>query len=351
MRMYRLATLPVAAALVATGLLAPALAQSAGGGTGGPPPPGGTSYAHTIYSDITITGKPGGGGQGINVGQYTGPPCWIEPRFTGGNSWHKGDPIALTAGGDADEYWWWFGSVEPEFAPLSHNPGAAKLINDSFKKVQGDSGWWWVPAWITGNAGMACALGLVGQAGLNNGFLQFTPPGPPGDAQTGKINPLILREMARAAIILPRIHVQTNPRPSHNDVNLPLWVSVGYKGKRNPWAMASVHLPGGGSMWARVQASQPQVSLPSGIPNAKVYNHCGANGSKYDGDPTATPPCGVTFLAPSTGGPFPLTVTVRWTVQWRDSTPNQGFFPPAIKTRTDFITVREIQSINTNGNG
>src|SRR6266702_1820682 len=133
MRMYRLAALTVAATLAATalpalagpvgsGLLAPALAgQTSVGaalanGTGGPPPPGGGSYSHAVYSQVTISGQPGGSGsQSVNTGQYAGPPCWIEPRFTGANSWHRGDPVALTASGDADEYWWWFGAQEPAF--------------------------------------------------------------------------------------------------------------------------------------------------------------------------------------------------------------------------------------------
>lgn len=355
MRMYRLATLAAAAALAATALASPALARtSAGaaqaaplaGGTGGPPPPGGGSYSHAVYSHITISGEPGGSGQSVNTAQYPGPPCWIEPRFTGANSWHPGDPVALTAAGDADEYWWWFGAQEPAFAPTSHNPGASKLINDSFKKMQGHDGWWWVPAWLTGSSGMACALGLVSSLGLNNGFLQFTPPAHPGDSNAaGPINPLILRGMARAAITLPGIRITTNPPRAHGDVNLPVWVSVAYTGTRDPFERASVALPDGTTMWARVTASKPHVTLSTSA-SARVYNHCGATGSRYGGNPTAIPRCGVTFLAPSTGGPFTLTVTVQWSVTWTDSTPDQGSFPAAGKTRTALVTVREIQAIN-----
>jgi hypothetical protein len=346
--MFRVAALTAAAALAATALAAPALAQQAApGGTGGPPPPGGGSFSHAVYSHITIAGEPGGNdSQGINSGSYAGPPCWIEARFTGGNSWHPGDPVALTSTGDADEYWWWFGAQEPAFAPVSHNPGAAKLINDSFKKMQGHNGWWWVPAWLTGSSGMACALGLVSSMGLNNGFLQFTPPVHPGNSPNpGEINPLILRYMARAAIILPKIEVTTNPAPARADVNLPVWVSVAYAGMRNPFERASVVLPDGTEMWARVTAHAPRVSVSTSAP-ARTYNNCGATGNRYNGDPTAIPRCGVTFLAPSTGGPFTLTVRVRWTVSWTDSNGGAGDFPPAFKTHVDLVTVREIQAIN-----
>jgi hypothetical protein len=356
MRIRRAATLTVAAALAAAAL--PALAAAgqaravaAPAGSGGPPPPGGGgTYAHAVYSHIQIAGGPGGQGMTINTGDYSGPPCWIEPRFTGGNSWQRGDPIALTPAGDADEYWWWFAGQEPGFAPNAHDPQAAKLINDSFKKVQrsGGNGWWWVPAWLAGSSGMACALGLVSSLGLNNGFLDFTPPAHPGDSNNaGPINPLILREMARAAIRLPAITVTTNPAPARGVVNLPIWVSVAYQGNRHPSETASVPLPDGTLMWATVTAHNPAVQVTASTSSVRLYNNCGATGNQYNGDPTAVPRCGATFLAPSSGGPFTLTVTVRWTVSWRDYLGRAGAFPPASRSQPQLVTVREIQAVNT----
>ena len=155
-----------------------------------------------------------------------------------------------------------------------------------------------------------------------------------------------MRRPARAAITLPGIRVTTNPPRAHGDVNLPVWVSVSYTGKRDPYERASVGLPDGSTMWAQVVASKPHVTLSTSA-SARVYNHCGATGSRYGGDPNAIPRCGVTFLAPSTGGPFTLTVTVQWSVTWTDSTPASGSFPPAAKTRAALVTVREIQAINS----
>src|SRR5262249_34504322 len=51
------------------------------------------------------------------------------------------------------------------------------------------------------------------------------------------------------------------------------------------------------------------------------------------------------------GGPYPITVTARWTVRWSDSTGESGTFasppwPVPAQTGTTTVTVREIQAIN-----
>jgi hypothetical protein len=60
----------------------------------------------------------------------------------------------------------------------------------------------------------------------------------------------------------------------------------------------------------------------------------------------------VTFLAPSTNGPYSLTVQVSWRVRWRDNMGGGGVFqtppwPAPLETHTTLVTVREIQTINT----
>lgn len=367
MRTYRLAALAIASALAAAaalalagpvgpGWLATALAQRAAAqtlgaprGTGGPPPPGGGSYSHAVFSQVKITGDTTGGG-GISSSQYQGPPCWLEPRFTGGQSWQPGDPVAYTPAGDADEYWWWFGQQEPAFAPLAHDPGAAQLINRSFKRMQGKNGWWWVPAWLSGSSGMACALGLVGSLGLNNGFLEFTPPAAPAHGDNpGTIDGQILADLARAALALPHIVIHTSPGRSHpSEVNLPLWVWVTYQGPRSPTDTASVPVPGG-ILSATVKTSRPTVSLSVSTGSAHVYNDCGPAGTPYTSGATGLPPCGVTFFAPSRRDV--VTVTAQWTVSWSDSTGAGGGFasppwPLPQRGQRASVTVREIQAVN-----
>jgi hypothetical protein len=335
------ATLAVTAGLSVLAAAAPVLAGS------GPPPPGGGTYAHAVYSHITITGQ-GGGGPAVSTAQYFGPPCWLEPRFPGTRSWQPGDPVTLTAAGDADEYWWWFAQQQPQFAVgLGSSAQVRQEINRSFRRRQGGDGWWWVPAWLQGSAGLACAQGLVASLGLNNGFLEYTRPQvPPERNAPGLVNPLILREMARAALRLPGFTVATNPGPGRDDVNLPVWVWVRYTGPEQGSRTASVRLPSGALMWARVWTSAPTLAVSAGTAQARVYQQCGPAGSRYTGQAAALPPCGVTFLAPSTAGPYPLTVTATWRIYWADSTGAHGRFPPGVRVRTVPVSVREIQAIN-----
>jgi hypothetical protein len=137
-----------------------------------------------------------------------------------------------------------------------------------------------------------------------------------------------------------------------SDVNLPVWVWVTYNGSRSPADTASVPLPGGGVLSATVTTSQPRVSLSVSSPaQAQVAGNCGAAGSPYQGNAGATPPCGVTFLAPSTDGPYTITVTARWAVTWSDSTGDRGTFasppwPVPVQTGTVSVAVREVQSVN-----
>jgi hypothetical protein len=349
------AALAAAACLAGLGPAVAASAQGAAGHqAGGPPPPGGGTYAHTIYSKIDINGSGPGGGS-VDTGQYQGPACWLEPRFTGAQSWQKGDPQQpYNDSSDADTYWWWFATLEPGFpgGGLAHAPGGHKLVNDSFRKVQGNPGWWWVPSWLDTPGGLSCALQEVGSLGLNNGFLQLAPPSNSTSNAPGHIDGEILARMARAALRLPTISVQTSPPAARNDVNLPMYVAVSYNGNPHPSDTASVRTPGG-VLSATVTATRPTVTLSAGASSGQVrlYDRCGARGSRYTGNPRARPSCGVTFFAPSAGHPYLLTVTATWTVTWSDSQGNRGTFvtPPARRSVLVPVTVREIQSINGSG--
>jgi hypothetical protein len=150
------------------------------------------------------------------------------------------------------------------------------------------------------------------------------------------------------------MQVFTNPRAgSPSDVNLPVWVWVKYVGEpMRPTDTASVVLPGGGALSATVVTSPPKLSLAESDPaSATVYDQCGSTGTPYSGNPAATPPCGVTFNAPSTGGPYTLTVTATWTVTWTATNGQAGGFatppwPVPVRTQFQLVTVREIQAVN-----
>jgi hypothetical protein len=341
-----LATAAVFAALPSVGA-APAFAQRAGLA-------GGPGYAHLAYSSISITGNANPAGLSSPTA-YLPAPCWVEPRFTGANSYHKGDPQP-SPNGDADSYWWWFASQQPAlYGVLGRVPGLKQAVNRVFQSKQGGNGWWWVPAWVNaGVNGYACATGLVRALNFSAQYLEYLPPQTGGGDTPGHtIDGQILADLARAALTLPGISVHTNPAAgTPSDVNLPVWVWVTYNGPRSPADTASVPLPGGGVLSATVATSLPQVSLSVSSPaQAQVHSQCGAAGSPYRGNASAIPPCGVTFLAPSTRGPYTITVTARWTVTWSDSTGDRGTFatppwPAPVQTGTAAVTVREVQSVN-----
>jgi len=350
------ALLAAFAALAALSQGTPALAQGAAPAArqaAAAPAGGGPAFSHFAYSQVSVTGDTNPGALGSPTA-YTPAPCWVEPRFTGADSYHKGDPQP-SATGDADSYWWWFVGKEPALAGvLGRIQGLKQAVNKVFKARQGGSGWWWVPGWINGGLnGYSCAWGLVHMLDFSAQYLEYLPPQTGGPATPGHpIDGQILAALARAELALPAIRVFTNPaagKPS--DVNLPLWVWVGYAGPQRPTDTASVPLPGGGALSATVTTSPPQVSVSVNTAAAHVYNNCGASGSRYNGDPAAIPPCGVTFLAPSTSGPYKLTVTARWTVRWTDSTGETGTFPSPpwpvpVQAGSATVTVREIQAVN-----
>jgi len=349
MRTRLLTTITLAAAcaaLAGLGQSVPALAQ-------GSLPAGGPAFSHFAYSRVQVTGDVSPGSLG-SPAAYTPAPCWVEPRFTGANSYHAGDPQP-SATGDADSYWWWFVGQEPALAGvLGRIQGLRQAVNKVFKARQGGAGWWWVPSWIsTGISGYACAWGLVHRLNWSAQYLEYQFPQRGGPDTPGHpIDGRILADLARAELALPAIKVFTNPaagKPS--DVNLPVWVWVNYAGPEQPTDTASVPLPDGGTLSATVTTTPPRVSVAVSTGSARRYNNCGATGSRYTGNATATPPCGVTFLAPSTGGPYTITVTARWTVRWSDSTGESGTFasppwPAPVQTGATAVTVREIQAIN-----
>jgi hypothetical protein len=336
--------LAAAAGLACAGGAAPVLAQPAGGGP---------VFAHLAYSNVTITGNASAGNFGALSG-FLPAPCWMEPRFTGGNSYHQGDPQPAP-NYDADSYWWWFLSQQPGlFGALGRIPGLKKAINTVFRNKQGGGGWWWVPAWTDSTAkGYACATGLVQSLNLADQYLEYEAPQTGGPDTPGHtVDGAILADMARAALTLPAITVRTNPKHgTRSDVNLPVWVWVTYGGQRSPSDTATVPIPGG-TLSATVRTSQPTVSISVSSPaQAQLHTACGAAGSPYQGNATATPPCGVTFLAPSAANrPYTITVTAKWTVTWSDSTGDNGTFgppwPPPQQTGTTNVTVQEVQSVN-----
>jgi len=190
----RLIIVTAACALLAgLGQSVPALAQRALPAGGSP------AYSHFAYSQVRVKGN-------VNPGALTSPtaytpaPCWVEPRFTGSNSYHQGDPQP-SATGDADSYWWWFVGQQPALAGvLGRIQGLKQAVNKVFEARQGGAGWWWVPSWIrAGISGYSCALGLVHMLNWNAQYLEYQFPQRGGPDTAGHpIDGHILADLARA---------------------------------------------------------------------------------------------------------------------------------------------------------
>ena len=96
----RMALLAACAALAALTQGSPALALGAAPAAGAAPAGGGPVFTHFAYSQVSVIGNTNPSALASPTA-YTPAPCWVEPRFTGANSYHQGDPQP-SATGDAD---------------------------------------------------------------------------------------------------------------------------------------------------------------------------------------------------------------------------------------------------------
>ncbi len=75
-----------------------------------------------------------------------------------------------------------------------------------------------------------------------------------------------------------------------------------------------------------------------------------ANGSigtpHSKGDAERTPPCGITYLRASGGGPYRLKASITWEISWEGSGGSHGDLPDGTFEAAQDVTVREIQAVN-----
>jgi hypothetical protein len=353
--------LALTAGVVTAGATFPAVSASADG-SGGVTPPTSTStssgsssgspqYSVTVQGNIHVSGNTNGGG-GINE-VYQPPLCWLQPWFHQPQSWVQGDPQGGAS--DADSFWWFMASQYPGLRQaIAHMPDARDEINQDFEMVQkgqNDNGggpvgadWvWWAPNWLSSSAGWACAQGLVGSVGMNNGFLDLEPPQAPG-AGPGEITGQQLAGLARAALRLPTVTIHTQPNGGSNAtsayVNAPTKLYLTFAPNRQPRDKAVVMFAGGVYLSATITTSAPVITITTNDAGATINNN---------GTCLINSKCSVTFNSPTdTGAPYTITVTATWTVNWTTSTGQAGTFtqPPSQVTATHTVIVREIQSVN-----
>jgi tripartite-type tricarboxylate transporter receptor subunit TctC len=110
-----------------------------------------------------------------------------------------------------------------------------------------------------------------------------------------------------------------------------------------------VPFPAGGptDVMTRVVAEKLSSALGRSVVVDNKPGAGGTIGADYNGNPKATPPCGVTYQRSTQNrGPFQLNVSTVWAVRWQGSDGAGGGFAPATVTDPTPITVREIQTVN-----
>ncbi|MFI1098719.1 hypothetical protein [Streptomyces sp. NPDC020917] len=187
----------------------------------------------------------------------------------------------------------------------------------------------------------------------NSTLPMWVPNGQQPKNTPNVITTAMLAKLAAANTKVPGVSITTNPRGTQT-VNLPTWVKL--QDNLSPVTVrAYVDLGGGATLWAETTAKTDSVQIDPGTPDAQVFpagGTCsvGANGTvgaDYNGNPNATPPCGVTYQhSTQNRGPFQLNVTAVWNVTWQGSDNAGGDFDPATVSDPTPITVREIQTVN-----
>ncbi|MEE4543181.1 hypothetical protein V2S66_14530 [Streptomyces sp. V4-01] len=278
---------------------------------------------------------------------WTPPPCWFGPKYTAEQfkaeyttNFNKELPdvtgtFRTAMGMDRDHYA--NGLDYPD----------EKGYKD-FNVADNDKGQWWAVS-VNPNADP------VAQMSCNDERPQWVLNGqrPRGGTQH-VISAEMLSRLAYAATQVPGVTVQVNPRGVQT-VNIATWTWLKQK-YTTVSVRASVDLGGGQEIWAETTARPASVHITPGTPYAKLFPRSGdcpigaggQVGAPYDGDAKADPPCGVTYLAPTTNRPpFQLDVTAKWDVSWSgsDGTRDRPLPEGVIDDPRD-VTVQEYQSVN-----
>jgi hypothetical protein len=327
-----------------------ALASGSGAGNVQPPSPNGSASS----SGSTYVSSIGGGTAAVGGTPWTPPPCWMQPYFPQTETWKASDPSGKIT--DADSYYSWF---------VGQGAAGASTATQDFEDIQNrtaPAGWtgpqpieaddvWWAANWLDSTTGYACAQGLAAKNNLSNGYIGLESPLQAGQQSTltGAINVLVLAQIARAAITLPKISIITSPVGTTTTsavVNTPTYVAVKYTGDMDPSKTDTDDGDFGlAPIWASVQATitSVTVSASGGVSATTGFGDSGQTCAAVNGE--ATPACSVTFSAPSGSAPDNLQVSVTWKVTWSTSAGTGGTFPnTGGQQATRTVVVNEIQS-------
>jgi len=257
----------------------------------------GTGYTGTVNSSVAIPP----------------PSCWMQPWMSAADMYNYFETF-IAAGNTGD------GAAWAGFA-------------DQIKQLNASNadGVWWASN-FDGSAGGSQCVG-------NLPMIQWVAAGaaPP----LSWIPPRTLALMALSRMTVQAPVLTTNP-DGNSYVDLPTFVTADVPGGTALYVTASV--PGESeTVWANAVT----LYLAKVGPGA-LFQPCGPSGSGYSAvQMSATGPgeaidCGVTYSAPSTGGSFSVTGTLRWTATW-----NGAYLDTLSATGAEVaVPVAEIQSIN-----
>ncbi|MGH3320766.1 MAG: hypothetical protein ACRDN9_11395 [Streptosporangiaceae bacterium] len=170
---------------------------------------------------------------------------------------------------------------------------------------------------------------------------------PKGADPPDVLTPHVLSELMRAKIKLPKPDISINPA-RRSFVRLPTWVWI--TGAATEPVSVTAGIPDGPS--ATLTARPTHVEIDPGTRGDRATLHpasgvCPGTGKPYNGNPKATPPCGVTYThstADVPGQAYHLTATVEWAVTWSGSDGSGGTLPTGRVSDTADIRVAEVQT-------
>jgi enoyl reductase len=310
-------------------LLLPAILMgAAGSAAAGPPPPGGgagcggASCWTWVFNYVSYSGNGQEGGRDsglIPISAIPPPSCWMQSWMTAAEMYNYFETY-IAAGNTGGGAAW--------------APFAAQIIALGKANAPGE---WWGSNFDGSLAGSSCVGNLP--------LIQWVPPGaapPIGNW----LPPRTLAWLALSRLIPAPPRLTTNPA-GDSYVDLPTFVTATIP-RGNPLSVTA-SVPGESE--TVVATPLPQGALVLDAPGGTAVSPCGASGSAYSAaQMAATGPggaidCGVTYAAPSTGGPYPLSGTLYWQASWN----GQLLAPPPALPGTSApqpIVVAEVQSIN-----